>query len=118
MWIGQDADMPRITNRETANRIKTRIEGSHLVVMLATENAVRSRWVPWEIGVADSRLQECRILVVPVADASGRFHGNEYLQLYRRIELTDLGKLAVLLPKHEYQSESLRDYIARHAHAA
>lgn len=81
-----DSDMPRITNRDTAERIKGRIFEMHLFLILATNNALNSRWVPWEIGVADQIKGADKILLIPVADASGRFQGNEYLQLYQTIE--------------------------------
>ncbi|MBE7474276.1 MAG: toll/interleukin-1 receptor domain-containing protein [Anaerolineales bacterium] len=94
----QDGDMPRITNRDTAQRIKLKIGELNLFMILATKNAMNSKWVPWEIGVADSKKPLNRILVVPVADPSGHFYGNEYMQLYQRIEVSSSGDLGVFEP--------------------
>jgi hypothetical protein len=32
-------------------------------------------------------------LIIPTSDQSGRWYGNEYLQLYRRIDRSDLDDL-------------------------
>ena len=95
-----DTNMPRITNRETANIIKEKIAEMNLFMVLATSNALASRWVPWEIGVADKSKGERKILIIPVADASGRFQGSEYLQLYSRVEEGTKGT-GVFNPKYE-----------------
>jgi TIR domain-containing protein len=93
-----DKDLPRVTNRATAEQIKKEISSRQLFIILATRNAMESKWVPWEIGIADQSKTEPQILVVPVADRTGRFYGNEYLQLYRHIELASDGKYGVFQP--------------------
>jgi hypothetical protein len=94
-----DTDMPRETNRETAEKIKSRIAELHLFMVLATENALNSKWVPWEVGVADKTKGEQRVLIIPVADAAGGFNGNEYLQLYRRVVIADGDVTGVFQPQ-------------------
>ena len=49
-----DLDMPRITSRETARKIKEKISELQLFFFLATENGLNSKWCPWELGVVDS----------------------------------------------------------------
>ena len=83
-----DSDMPRITSGETARKIKQRIAELQLFFFLATENGLRSKWCPWELGVADSHKRWDNILIIPIADSQGRFRGNEYLQIYKHLELT------------------------------
>ena len=95
-WL--DAAMPSNPNKETANRIKSRIGSSDHIMVLATNNAVKSRWVPWEIGIADIKKTPSGISILPVVDYTGRFEGNEYLQLYQEISIADDGKLAVFDP--------------------
>jgi hypothetical protein len=80
-----DGDMPRIANRETADKIKQKIASNSLFMVLATKNALNSKWVPWEVGVADQMKHFSRILVIPVSDSYGRYEGSEYLQLYQQI---------------------------------
>ena len=93
-----DSDMPRITNRETADRIKAKIHENKLFMVLATTNAINSKWVPWEVGIADQAKGSPHVSVIPVADRSGHYPGAEYLQLYRRIETTDKGGYGVFEP--------------------
>jgi len=93
-----DSSMPRITSGETARKIKRKIKELQLFFFLATENGLNSKWCPWELGVADSFKRWEDILIIPVADPSGKFKGNEYLQIYRHLELTWDGKVYVVDP--------------------
>jgi hypothetical protein len=92
-----DTSMPETPNRQTAANIKRRIEDHHFFLYLATSNSMSSRWCPWEIGYADGKKQIDQILIIPTSDGT-RTHGNEYLQLYRRIEFSNLRKLGVWQP--------------------
>jgi hypothetical protein len=83
-WL--DEEMPETPNRQTAQRIKDKIVECDLFMFLATHNSMVSRWCPWEIGYADGKKIIDAIVIVPTKDDTGRFHGNEYLQLYRRLE--------------------------------
>jgi hypothetical protein len=111
----EDAGMPRITNRESAERIKNSISACEYFLILGTENAMKSRWVPWEIGVADAMKKANKIVMLPLADPAGGFHGNEYLQLYQTIEQGDGGELGVFPPVGSVRSirsgPSLRDWL-------
>jgi hypothetical protein len=93
-----DSDMPRVTNRETAEKLKVKIRENSLFMILTTQNALGSKWVPWEVGIADQCKGEQAMLLIPVADASGRFEGNEYLQLYRHVEAAAAGGFGVFPP--------------------
>lgn len=83
----QDSTMPRVTNRITAEGIKKRISALDVFLVLATNNAMNSKWVPWEIGIADNLKELETIAIIPVVDSSGVFTGNEYLQLYPRVDI-------------------------------
>lgn len=103
-----DASMPESPNRETAQKLKTKIVDSQYFLFLATPNSMSSRWCPWELGYADGKKQIDNILIIPTTDSSGRWHGNEYLQLYRRIDLAQAGGLAVWNPGDETRGVFLR----------
>ena len=90
--------MPPDTNKETANKIKSKIENNDHIVVLATNNAMNSRWVPWEIGIADIKKGTAGISILPIVGYYGKFEGNEYLQLYNRIVIADDGFLSVFEP--------------------
>jgi hypothetical protein len=110
----QDSDLPAATNHETARKIKKKIGDLDYFLVLATENALKSKWVPWEIGIADA-IKPDKIAIVPVADSSGRFNGNEYLQLYPRLDLGTLPSggnlLAVFRPNQNYGGVPVRSWL-------
>lgn len=80
----EDHSMPDTPNAETAKKIQEAITARDLFLFLATANAKASRWCPWEIGYADSSRR--RIFIVPTSDGTGTY-GNEYLQLYPKIDI-------------------------------
>lgn len=110
----QDSDMPKTTNRETAEKIKKQIAKNSFFLVLATNNALSSRWVPWEIGVADQVKQNHdKIGIIPVVDDTGQFKGNEYLQLYKRITLDEIFKNRIrLYEAGSCQAKDVRDWLA------
>lgn len=92
-----DERMPAHPNRETARRIQERIVALDVFLFLATPNSLASRWCPWELGFANGKKQTDSIVVCATSDG-GTIHGNEYLDLYRRLDLSSAGKLAVWRP--------------------
>lgn len=82
----EDGEMPNTPSRETASKIKTKIKTADWFLILATSNSTQSRWCPWEIGIADSTKGYEKILIIPTEDDYGNWYGNEYLQLYKKID--------------------------------
>lgn len=80
--------MPDKPDRRTAERIQQRIAELDWFFFLATENSMRSRWCPWEIGYADGKKPLDSILILQTKDSLGHYYGNEYLQLYRSLSAT------------------------------
>lgn len=103
----KDASMPPEPNRETAARIQQRIKTCDWFLFLATANSMASRWCPWELGYADGQKPLDRIAVVPTFDAMTT-HGNEYIQLYRRIDTTNIGQL-LWVPPGSFQGQFVRN---------
>ncbi len=81
-WL--DHSMPEKPNKETASKIQRKIKDSNLFLFLATENSKASRWCPWEIGYADACPKN--IYIIPTS-AGYETYGNEYLDLYKRIDV-------------------------------
>lgn len=94
----QDSGMPEITNKETAEKIKVKIKELDYFLLLATNNALASRWVPWEVGIADATKEFKKIAIIPITDENGQFQGNEYLQLYQRITFGEGWQLGIFPP--------------------
>lgn len=82
-----DPTMPPYTSSETAAKLKDRVKQSKKFVLLASENSKESKWVPWELGIADGAKGLSNIALFPAVDDSLKTEWTswEYLGLYRRI---------------------------------
>ena len=80
-WL--DDDMPIVTNQETALKIKEKIKNSKKFLLLATDEAINSKWCNWELGLGDAEKYIENIAIIPVTNSNnGTWLGNEYLQIY------------------------------------
>ena len=104
----EDDEMPPVPTRQTAERIQEKIEDCDWFFYLATKNSSESKWCPWEIGYADKTKTKERLLIIPTTDEDGTESGNEYLQLYQRIDTnTQTGKIEIFQPGYFYTGQSL-----------
>ena len=97
----QDQIMPEEPDRQTASRIQNRIKELDWFLFLATDNSMKSRWCPWEIGYADGIKNIDEILIIPTEDDYGSSFGNEYLQLYQEIGPAKGGGYGVFPPNRK-----------------
>lgn len=110
----EDTAMPDQPNRETAGRIQRTIVDCAIFLFLATQNSLTSRWCSWEIGYADGKKPIDSILIVPTVDDQGTYHGNEYLQLYRRLEIPiQRAEYGVFPPGQTDSGVFLKEYSAQ-----
>ncbi len=88
----KDSKLPPYTNKETAAGLKERIHQSRKFVLLASNNSKDSRWVPWELGIADEHKGLSRVAILPAVDSTKEttWTNWEYLGLYHRIIWGDL----------------------------
>ncbi|HLP32514.1 MAG TPA: toll/interleukin-1 receptor domain-containing protein [Bacteroidia bacterium] len=87
-----DNKMPEQTTGETAYRIKDVIKYCNKFILLATEKAIESYWCNWELGIGDVHKFEKNIAILPVKEKgqyNHQYKGNEYLQIYPRIDYED-----------------------------
>ena len=105
-WL--DPSMPSTPNRETARSLRLRIDQADFFLFLATPNALASRWCPWELGIADGKKAHDRILVIPTRRGS-TYYGNEYVELYRRMDVAEGGDLAVWSPSDRQNGVFVRN---------
>lgn len=96
----EDTSMPSKPNRETAQKIKDKIKRFDWFLYLATANSASSRWCPWEIGYADGVKDIDKIVIIPTRDRDGQNHGNEYLDLYRNVGVTQSGGYGLFYPNN------------------
>lgn len=82
-----DDRLPESTNRETAEILRSTINGCRRFVVFVTPNSKDSRWIPWELGLADGEKGAYPVALFPTANDSHdqTWAEQEYLGLYRRI---------------------------------
>lgn len=83
-WLDDNLTYP--PTGETAKKIKQMIKENKKFIFLATNDAISSKWCNWELGLGDVHRYKENIALFPVADNSGNWIGNEYLQIYPFID--------------------------------
>lgn len=89
-WVDDpELDRSRVT-KETAARLRLRMVQSDTLFYVATDNASKSKWMPWELGFFDG-LKRNRVRILPVLASSNQsFDGQEYLGLYPAVSKDEL----------------------------
>ena len=78
-----DDGMPSTTSGYTATRIKQKIRECKKFILLATEDAIASKWCNWELGYGDAFRYRDNIAIMPITEKrTSAFSGSEYLQIY------------------------------------
>lgn len=86
----EDPSMPSKTSGETATRIKKMIRTTDRFILLATDNAIASKWCNWELGYGDAQKYKDRIAILPMKNNWSKYYtGNEYLGIYPHIVRID-----------------------------
>ncbi len=83
-WM--DENMPAYTNAKTALRLKEKIDVANKFILVATTNAINSKWCNWELGLGDAAKYIEHIALFPINRTSQNFSGAEYLRIYPYIE--------------------------------
>lgn len=112
-----DPDMPPYTSEETAGILKSRIQQTKRFVLLASANSKDSRWVPWELGLADGYKGVDKIALFPAAESSSEpdWASWEYLGLYHRIVWGNIrgrtDPLWMVLDHRRFSATPLNDWL-------
>jgi len=86
-WM--DNEMPAYTNGATAVRLKDKIKFADKFILVATPEAINSKWCNWELGLGDAAKYIENIALFPINKASQSFRGAEYLRIYPYIDFED-----------------------------
>lgn len=87
-----DPTMPNYTCGKTAERIKERIKQCDKFMLLATDNAITSKWCNWELGIGDVHKYKSNIAIVPVKNYNQAVYtGSEFLEIYPYLYQSDYG---------------------------
>ncbi|TAY75146.1 toll/interleukin-1 receptor domain-containing protein [Rhizobium ruizarguesonis] len=83
----KDDSLPPYTNRKTALSLKDRIKKSKKFIVLTSVQSKESRWVPWELGLADGYLTTKNTAILPAVDSKDdyKWAEREYFSIYDRI---------------------------------
>lgn len=85
-WLDDNLTYP--PSGKTAVKIKQKIKENRKFILVATNDAIVSKWCNWELGLGDFQKYVDNIAILPIADNSGKWKGNEYLQIYPFIDKT------------------------------
>jgi hypothetical protein len=85
----KDTTLPDITSVDTATSLKQRIKDCKKLIVLTSANSRDSRWVPWELGIADGYKTPANLAVWPAVDVGKdqKWPEQEYLGLYRHVAI-------------------------------
>jgi hypothetical protein len=87
-WL--DQTMSGTTSGDTAIQLKAKIKDSNKFILVATNDAIDSKWCNWELGLGDMEKYDSNdIAIFPIQQYDRIWSGNEYLQIYPTIEYED-----------------------------
>lgn len=112
-WI-EDRDLNRDSvTPETARRIRVRMGRCSCLLFAASTNSPSSKWMPWELGLADGSKGKVAIVPVVESGATNTFRGQEYLGLYPYVtkDRTQGGYMTLWIRTDELTYVSLRSWL-------
>lgn len=86
-----DARLPNPPSVETAKTLKGEIRDASRFVVLVSPNSRSSRWIPWELGLADGFKGIVPVALLPITQNGDEesWAREEYFALYPRIFRSD-----------------------------
>lgn len=85
-WIDSPEMDRSCVNKDTAKKLKKNMKDSKSLIYATSDNSIKSRWMPWELGYFDG-LKKGKIAILPITkSATDSFKGEEYLDLYDLVE--------------------------------
>lgn len=84
-----DSEMTGSTSPDTAEKIKKVIQRAERFLLIATEDAIKSYWCNWELGIGDVlKHAEGRLAIFPIKEngaSEEEYIGHEYLGIYPHV---------------------------------
>lgn len=114
-----DKDLPNTTNHETAVKLKDRISSIDKFILFATKNSKESKWMPWELGLADGVKDYSKIAILPSAENKNEenWAEQEYLGIYQKIVRGSIqgghGEDWIVKNFHKNTGEYLKDWLSK-----
>lgn len=114
-----DKELPEKTSAATGVKLKERISQCPKFIVLVTANSKNSRWIPWELGIADEKKKLPNVALLPDVgnQANAEWPEQEYLGLYPRIVLNTFkdqpAAVWMVLDHHNNTGIKLGDWLKR-----
>ena len=90
-WIDdREVDRSQVS-AENAEMLRSRMRQCASLFYVHSRNSSTSRWMPWELGYFDGFNGNAAILPVLPDEGTLDFDGEEYLQLYPKVDMAELG---------------------------
>jgi TIR domain len=83
-WL--DNEMPTSTSGKTAETIKAKIKSNKKFILLASNIAIKSNWVNWELGIGDGAKYIDNMMILPFKENHQNWTNNEYFEIYPHLE--------------------------------
>lgn len=106
-WIDDPQLDRRNVNRNTADKIRSRMQQCDALFFVTTQNSVDSKWMPWECGYFDGIKSKVAIAPVVQYSSDEKYSGQEYLGLYPFCEKSKSQGGNDLLYVHENEKKYL-----------
>lgn len=92
---------------ETAEFIRNRLKHSKTLLFGISQNAIDSKWIPWELGYMDAHTQKCAVMPISRSSTPPQsFKGSEFLSLYPFVkkakDIMDRDRLWVIASAYNY----------------
>ena len=116
-----DKELPQKTSPETGIKLKDRIAQCPKFIVLVTANSISSRWIPWELGIADEKKKVPNVAILPDVrnQSNADWPEQEYLGLYPRVVLERFGgqttPVWMVLDHHNKMGAELGQWLKRAA---
>jgi len=106
-----DMELPKTTSPKTASLLIGNIEACKKFIIVVTDNSINSKWVPWELGIANAskKYNDVAVLQIEGKEVDGECKDNEYLGINNQIRQRS-GELIVYNPDTE-KSISINEWL-------
>lgn len=90
-WQDQSLPYREDVSPDTAEVLRNNIKFSCALIYVASQGSSDSKWMPWELGLADGMKRNTAIMPLVYTEDDKLEDGREYLGLYPEIITSDLG---------------------------
>jgi uncharacterized cysteine cluster protein YcgN (CxxCxxCC family) len=112
-WVDDPELDRKSVSKETAKKLRDRMNSSKSLFFVTTENTDNSKWMPWECGYFDGIKEKVAIVPIQKTSSNNKYDGQEYLGLYPHVirRRSKNGNEMLYVLYNENDSESYDDWV-------